>query len=122
MIALLQRLLVIFLLAFIALPATAAEPGKAPAKTETKDLERLVNTLEDPAKRDAFVTDLKTLISAQKGAKETVEKPVGSQLLEAVSDKVESAGKELADAAATLIDLPQLLSRLFARRSEFSGR
>jgi moderate conductance mechanosensitive channel len=112
MIALLQRLLVIFLLAFVALPAAAAEPGKAPAKTETKDLERLVNTLEDPAKRDAFVADLKTLISAQKGAKETAEKPVGSQLLEAVSDKVESAGKELADAAATLIDLPQLATTL----------
>lgn len=112
MIALLQRLLVIFMLAFVALPATAAEPGKAPAKTETKDLERLVNTLEDPAKRDAFVADLKTLISAQKGATETVEKPVGSQLLEAVSDKVESAGKELADAAATLIDLPQLATTL----------
>jgi small conductance mechanosensitive channel len=112
MIALLQRLLVIFLLAFVALPATAAEPGKAPAKTETKDLERLVNTLEDPAKRDAFVADLKSLISAQKGTKEAVEKPVGSKLLEAVSEKVESVGKELADAAATLIDLPQLATTL----------
>lgn len=112
MIAFLQRLLVIIALAFVALPASAAEPAKAPAKTETKDLERLVNTLEDPAKRDAFVADLKTLISAQKGANEKAEQPVGSQLLEAVSDKVESAGKELADAAATLIDLPQLGSIL----------
>lgn len=108
MIAILQRLLVILALAFAALPATAAEPAKEPAKAETKDLQRLVDTLEDPAKRDAFVADLKTLISAQKGAKEKAEQPVGSKLLEAVSDKVEAAGKDLADAAATLIDLPQL--------------
>lgn len=108
MIAILKRLIVILALAFVALPATAAEPAQVPATAETKDLERLVNTLEDPAKRDAFVTDLKSLIAAQKGAKEKAEQPVGSQLLEAVSDKVEAAGKELADAAATLIDLPQL--------------
>jgi len=108
MIALVQRLLLILALAFVTLPVTAADPADAPAKTETKDLERLVNTLEDPAKRDAFITDLKTLISAQKDAKQDTEQPVGSQLLEAVSGKVEAAGKELADAAATLIDLPQL--------------
>ncbi len=108
MIALFQRLLVIVALAFVTMPATAADPASAPAKTETKDLERLVNTLENPAKRDAFIADLKTLISAQKDAKKGVKPPVGSQLLEAVSSKVEAAGKELADAAATLIDLPQL--------------
>lgn len=122
MIALLQRLLVILALAFVTLPATAAEPAKAPAQTETKDLERLVNTLEDPAKRDAFIADLKTLISAQKGAKEPAAQPVGSQLLEAVSGKVESAGKELADAAATLIDLPQLWATLQQMMSDPESR
>ncbi len=108
MIAFFRRLFVILALVFLALPSAAADPAKTPTNTETKDLERLVNTLEDPAKRDAFIADLKTLISAQKGTKEKAAQPVGSQLLETVSGKVEAAGKDLADAAATLIDLPQL--------------
>lgn len=112
MIAFFQRLLVILVLAVIAVPATAAEPAKTPTAAETKDLERLVNTLEDPAKRDAFVADLKTLIAAQKSEKETDKKPAGSVILQTLSAKVQSAGEELAAAAASLIDLPQLFETL----------
>lgn len=109
MIAFSQRFLIILAFVFLSLPATAADPAKTPAKTETKDLERLVNTLEDPAKRDALIADLKTLISAQKDETEAAKKPVGSLFLRTLSEKVESAGEELASAAASLIDLPQLL-------------
>ncbi len=122
MLAVLHRLLLLFAFALATLPAAAAEPGTAPAQTETKDLERLVDTLEDPAKRDAFVADLKALIAVQKGAQETTEKPVGSLLLEAVSGKVETAGKELADAAATLTDLPQLTTDLQQTLSDPEAR
>ena len=57
MLAILRRLLVLFVLAATALPAAAAEPAKA-EPADTKDLERLVETLEDPAKRDAFIADV----------------------------------------------------------------
>ncbi len=112
MIAFFQRLLVILALAFFAFPAAAADPAKTPAKTQTKDLERLVDTLEDPAKRDAFIADLKTLISAQKGAQEKAERPIGSVVLKTLSEKVESAGEELASAAASLINVPNLVDTL----------
>lgn len=122
MIALFQRLFVILALALVALPATAAEPEKAPAQTQTKDLERLVNTLEDPAKRDTFITDLKSLIAAQKKTGEAKDEPVGSQLLQTLSEKVEAAGQKLAEAAAALIDLPDLAANLRTAVSQAETR
>jgi len=97
------RLFLLFL--FIALPATAQQPPAAESPN-TQQLERLVDTLENDAKRKALVDELKALIAAQKAAEAAAEKPVGTQILETLSRKAEETGHHLAETAATLIDLP----------------
>ena len=107
--SLLQRLLFLLLLGAFILPAQAQDASETSAAGDTKQLERLVETLEDEGKRKAFVDDLKAMIAAQQKAEARAEQPIGTQLLETLSDRVEEAGQRLGDAAATLVDFPKLV-------------
>lgn len=92
----------------VALPATAADPKTDTVTTTTADLEQLVGTLKDDAKRKAFLKDLQTLLDAQKKTDARLKQPIGTRLLETLSDKVEDTGQRLAEFAAALIDLPKV--------------
>lgn len=100
----------IFLLVLLsAFPAAAyADEQPAAAGPDTSKLERLVETLENDATRKAFLSDLKALIAARKAAEAEIKQPVGTQLLETLSRKAEETGRNLAETAGTLIDIPAL--------------
>jgi small conductance mechanosensitive channel len=86
--------------------AARAEKAVEPARTE--DLQRVVDMLEDDARRKAFVEDLKSLIAVQKQATAEEEQAVGAQLLRVLSQKIEGAGKQLAHATEAVLDLPRI--------------
>ena len=114
---LLPRFLLLLVLAAFALPALAADPtpGKPadPAASEPKtsvdDLEKLLDTLENHDKRKAFVKDLRSLLDVQKKTEAEAEEPIGSRVLELLSDKVENTGKRLGDAASAVLNVPTLV-------------
>ena len=115
-----HRLKILLLVLFLAFPA-AAYAAEKPAAAEAPDaqsLQRLVDTLENDASREAFVKDLKALIAAQKAAEARAEEPFGTQILETLSQTAEDTGRQLADTAATLIDLPALASWVKAGLSD----
>lgn len=104
----LQRAFFVLVLGILAVPAAAADAQSDTGATTTADLERLVGTLKDDAKRKAFLKELQTLVDAQKKTDARKTQPIGTRLLETLSDKVENTGQQLADIAAALIDLPNL--------------
>ncbi|MCG8546690.1 MAG: mechanosensitive ion channel [Alphaproteobacteria bacterium] len=109
---LVQRLLLLLALTAFAMPAVAAnpapgQPASEPATT-ADDLEKLLDTLEDDDKRKDFVKDLRSLIDAQKQTEAAAEEPIGSRVLEMLSDKVEDTGKRLGEAASAILNVPTL--------------
>ena len=109
---LVQRLLLLLALTAFAMPAVAAnpapgQPASEPATT-ADDLEKLLDTLEDDDKRKDFVKDLRSLIDAQKQTEAEAEEPIGSRVLEMLSDKVEDTGKRLGEAASAILNVPTL--------------
>ncbi|MEM9684453.1 MAG: hypothetical protein AAF942_14370, partial [Pseudomonadota bacterium] len=92
--------------------AEAAETEKLDAPTGVDDLQRLVDVLEDGARRDAFVRDLKAIIAAQKQIEEEAEPPIGTRMLEFLSAKIDRSGERIASAVETVLDFPRLLSWL----------
>jgi small conductance mechanosensitive channel len=93
-------------------PAAAAS-GAAPAASsaagsDTAALKQLLATLQDPAQRDRFIADLKTLIAAREQPPAPEEPPgIGARALDALSAAfarlsggVDSLVKSLADPAA----------------------
>ena len=104
-----QKLSFVLLLGACIAPAQAQDAAQAPPEADTKQLERLIETLEDEGKRRTLVEDLKALIAARQKAEARAEQPVGAQLLETLSDRVGQAGRRLGDAAATLVDFPKLV-------------
>jgi len=80
-----------------AVPAAAQLPGlPATSGGEAKtagDLEQLVKTLEDPARRDQLVQDLKTILEAQQKAREAEQAAsVSAHLGDAVANHTERVG------------------------------
>jgi small-conductance mechanosensitive channel len=107
----LRHFLYVLLLALTVLPASAAEPAKSDpaagaAAAKPADLQRLVDTLEDDAKRKAFIGDLRTLIDAQKRAEAAPS--AGTRLLELLSSKIGGAGIQLGNTAEAVLNLPRL--------------
>lgn len=101
----------ILLFLLMALPAVAADPGKPDTGTtaaKAADLQRLVNTLEDDSRRKAFVSDLKTMIAAQKRIEGEEAPSAGSRLLEILSSKIGAAGAQLGNAAEAVLNLPRI--------------
>ena len=92
--------------------AQAADAGAAPSVSVT-DLEALVDTIQDEAKRQELVTQLRGLIEAAKGTE--AEQPVeslGPRLITSLSAMASEASRELVNAANRMSDF----------RSSSSGR
>ncbi|MDF1794628.1 MAG: mechanosensitive ion channel [Thalassobaculaceae bacterium] len=104
---------------------SAQEPG-GPAATEA-NLQQLIQTLEDPARREQLLTDLRTLLDAQtsgKPASGTIGDPtkpktgpgdthsIGDQISDAVIDhghRVQAVFSEVFDAITAIQNLPDWL-------------
>ncbi|HYC03277.1 MAG TPA: mechanosensitive ion channel domain-containing protein [Azospirillaceae bacterium] len=108
--ALLKRLLPVLLLALLAVPAAAqdkAAPAPEPPKAE--ELEKLVRTLEDPAQRQQFLDQLKSLTEARKAVEAQTPETPGMRALTVLSSRVEDLSQQIADAGRTLVDTPKAL-------------
>ena len=107
-------LVLTLLLAVPALPAFAETPaapatGGTAATASVKDLEALVSTIEDEARRKELVAQLKALIAAQKGMAATQTDNTGlSGLLATLSERVRMASADLVETATLVLNLPAL--------------
>lgn len=99
------------LLLLFALLATGtsvqAQPGEAAAEAVTvSELEALVETLDDPARRDEFVSSLRTLIEARRATDEEAAVEADDNLLAQLSVQIDEAGGQLVSALQFALNLP----------------
>lgn len=94
-----------------ALPAAAqqaAAPADIPAAS-TEELQALVETLETPSEREAFVQRLKTLIEARAGAPATAapaDTGLWARLAEAFAERLATVQTQLAGSVAAVAAVP----------------
>ena len=92
-------------------PALAQEPAPAGAVADAQSLERLVETLESPERRDRFLTDLKAAIAAQQ-ATEGSESAGEASAMRAVSDGVGVLGEQIVLLARQIAGIPDAIAWL----------
>ncbi len=129
------RCLVLLLFAALLLLAAAplsaqeggeASPAEVPAAATQAELEALVETLEDPARREAFLARLKTLIEARRAAAADTEAApetgLGGQIVAAISAQMEDAGRQAGRAADSLARIPESLGALAVELEDPAAR
>ncbi|MBF0373942.1 MAG: mechanosensitive ion channel [Alphaproteobacteria bacterium] len=87
--------------------APALAQDTSPRSVEVDELERLVSTIEDQKGRAQLVGQLRGLIAAQRA--QEVQDGLGQDLLDLISDRTQSFGRQIAAGADALADLPRLL-------------
>lgn len=103
------RSAVIALTLLLALPVLAQD-ASSPDTASTGEMERLLDTLKDDAKRDAFIADLEAMVSAQRQLDEETEKSFGVLILAGVSERMDAIGTDLANLARDIGNIPALLA------------
>ncbi|MQP67037.1 mechanosensitive ion channel [Niveispirillum sp. SYP-B3756] len=102
----------LFCLFTVAGPAPAQNPAPAadPA-VDAKQVDTLIQTLEDPAKRDGLLAQLKALqaVEQQRQGTEAPASSLGSRFLSTLSDRVEEVSQQIAEAGRAVIDAPHAL-------------
>lgn len=90
--------------------ATSGGSGGAAAQAQPdmREIDRLVQTLEDPAKRTALLDQLRALRQVERTA-EPAPQPAGfaTRLVTLLSAKLDQLGGEITDASAVVVNLPQ---------------
>ncbi len=93
----------------VATPIQAADPAPDQKGVSAQNLENLVQTLENPDRRDALLDDLRTLLEAKREAQPPqAETGAGAALLANLSERVGAVSKQLVAAASVLVDLPRM--------------
>ncbi len=91
-------------------PVPAPKPPQPAASTvSTAELQRLVDTLNDPAARERLVTELKALIAAQRGAAETPQPQTPASVLEGLTQQINAITGEILAVAQVVVDAPRLI-------------
>jgi len=109
----LARLLFASLLCLFTLAGPAPAQNQAPAATETavdaKQVDALIQTLEDPSKRDALLAQLKALqaVEQKRQGADAPASSLGSRFLSTLSDRVEEVSQQIAEAGQAVIDAPR---------------
>ena len=120
-----SRLVAALRVALVALALFAAGAGPAPAETPptpadtgvedgaavtVEDLDSLVSTIEDEARRKALVAQLKALIAAQRAQDgDAAERETGmAGALAALADRVRAAGADVVETVTMVLDVPLL--------------
>jgi small conductance mechanosensitive channel len=123
----LWRLVVALPLLFLALPPAGAQDAssEAAASVSASDLERLLNTLENPEEREKFIRQLRGLVAAQKQSEPSlplVPERMASRFLETLSEEVADIGQALLGAAAFIADAPKAWAWLQAELGDERNR
>jgi len=100
--------------ALVCVPLLAMLPQRAPAQSapepaSAEAIEALAAELEDDARREALVTDLRALAAARRATAETVEErpsSLGARALGLVAERLEAASSKLTAAAGALLEVP----------------
>ena len=93
----------------LASPVLAQAPAGR-GSVATAETERLLETLKDEDKRKDFIAVLEAMVAAQKQRDAATGKSVGTRLLETISERMDSAGIELANLAREISDVPALFT------------
>lgn len=103
-----RSLLLCLLLALPLWSAPAAWTQETPPADQPSaaEVDQLITTLEDPARRDALLVQLKALKAAQQPAQ--VES-VGSRVLDTLSNRIDRFSQQVAAAGRAIIDTPHAL-------------
>lgn len=105
------RLLLCCLLFALALlaspPAPAQSTAPATDQPSAAEMDRLITTLEDPAKRDALLAQLKALKAVDKPA--AAPETMGSRVLNTLSDRIDLFSQQVAAASRAVIDAPHAI-------------
>ena len=100
------RLFIFFTFFFTFLP-TLAVGETTPQTIDTKNLEALVETLENKDRRDALIKDLQAIIAIQRPQQWSEKDPsFVENLLREISKKVEALGQQTTAATKAILDLP----------------
>ncbi len=102
----------LILAAFLALAAparaqSAAAPPAAQQPVSADELQRLVDSLNDPAAREKLVTQLQALIAAERG--EEGKAPPPQSFFDRVSGQIDTITGEILAAAQVAVDAPRLV-------------
>ena len=101
-------------------PALAQEPAPAGAAADAQSLERLVETLESPERRDRFLADLKTALAAER-AMEGSESAEEASAMRAISDGVAVLGEQIVLLARQIAGIPDAIAWLVEHWDEQGG-
>ena len=116
----------LFLLSCLAFPLQAQEEPaaeQAAGEISALELQRLVDTLEDPLAREAFLERLRTLAALQEEAvQEEEEEALGRELLTAASEGIDQVSDQLDLLAGYLQAAPAYLENMRAALMEPENR
>lgn len=99
-----------------------AQDASAPAPASQDEIERLLDTLKDDAKREAFIADLEAMVASQRQLEDSAEKSFGVLVLASVSARMDAIGSDLADLARELGNIPALLTSVQSFFGESENR
>ncbi len=107
-----RRGVALIMAAFLALaaPARAQSAAASPAAQQpvsADELQRLVNSLNDPTQRQALVGELQALIAAQRGV--AAKAPPPPSFFDRVSGQIDTITGEILAAAQVAVDAPRLV-------------
>ena len=88
----------------------SSEAAKSPGALTAGELESLVGTLEDDAKRKEFLKTLKAILKARRDTAAAAQPAKGSSLLSGLSERAKKAASEIVDAAGMLLKAGALWS------------
>ncbi len=119
MIRLFLSCLLIALSLSVVRPVAAQEAAATAQAAPAADTATLIDTLEDPVRRDAFLAQLKAMQAAQqKVAAADEPETMGSRLLSTLSDRIDEFSHQLASAGRAVIDAPHALRWLQQQMSD----
>ena len=111
-------LLMLSLIAGIAIGPVAAQ-NVAIDGAGAAELEALAATLEDDAKREAFIRQIHALIAAQRASvSQSSQRSAGANFFDDINRRVDSVSRQMVVAASTLLDIPAQARRI---RDTLSG-
>ena len=88
-------------------------PVAAAQRPDPKEIERLVQTLDDPARREELLAQLRALQQAEQAGKaDEAPEGIGTRLLTILSERLDNLGGEVGTAGEAVLNAPQALTWL----------
>ncbi|HSR72184.1 MAG TPA: mechanosensitive ion channel protein, partial [Kiloniellales bacterium] len=108
-------------------PGATAQDGQGAADAKTGELEALLETLESPEDREAFVARLRSLVEASRetAPRETprpAPESLGARVLDTLSGRLDAIGRQVAQSLDHLLALPRVAAELWDEAQSGAAR